>query len=147
MPWRPMVLWDIEAPIFSRQSAHRWRWGCQPYAPTGGPLPQRQFLVLISVRGWVDPRDIVRLEGLGQLKKSNDLIGNRTRDLRLCSILSQRTTLPRVSKVSATFIKTWQSCTPTAPGHDKMLQIQDCTSKINPKLLRVLVLVTCHGGP
>jgi hypothetical protein len=27
------VLWDVEAPTFSRQSGHRWRWGCQPYAP------------------------------------------------------------------------------------------------------------------
>jgi hypothetical protein len=27
-------LWDVEAPTSSRQSAHRWRWGCQPYAPS-----------------------------------------------------------------------------------------------------------------
>jgi hypothetical protein len=24
--WRPIGLWHVEAPIFSRQSAHRWRW-------------------------------------------------------------------------------------------------------------------------
>jgi hypothetical protein len=32
-PWRPIRLWDVEAPAFSSKSAHRWRWGCQPYAP------------------------------------------------------------------------------------------------------------------
>jgi hypothetical protein len=24
---------NVEAPTYCRQSAHRWRWGCQPYAP------------------------------------------------------------------------------------------------------------------
>jgi hypothetical protein len=37
----------------------------------------------------------VRLEGLGQLNKFNDLIGNRTRDLPACNIIPQPTTLPR----------------------------------------------------
>jgi hypothetical protein len=40
-------------------------------------LPQGRFLAFISVRGWVYPRAIVRLEGLGQLKNSNYLIGNQ----------------------------------------------------------------------
>jgi hypothetical protein len=38
----------------------------------------------------------MRLEGLRQLKKVNDFIGNRTRDLPACSTVPQPTTLPRV---------------------------------------------------
>jgi hypothetical protein len=37
----------------------------------------------------------VRLEVLGQLKKSNNFVENRTRDLPVCSIMPQPTTLPR----------------------------------------------------
>jgi hypothetical protein len=38
----------------------------------------------------------VLLEGLGQLKKSSDLIGNRTDDLPACSIVPQPAALLRV---------------------------------------------------
>jgi len=48
----------------SRQSVHE---GGKVVSPTHRPpLPQETFLVLIFVRGWVDPRAIVRPEGLCQ---------------------------------------------------------------------------------
>jgi hypothetical protein len=42
-------------------------------------------------------RAIVLLEGLGQLKKFNYLIGNRIGDLPACRINPQPTTLPHAS--------------------------------------------------
>jgi hypothetical protein len=50
-----------------RQSAHEGGKGCQPYAPAAF-TPQEIILVLISVRGWVDPRALVRPKRLCQWK-------------------------------------------------------------------------------
>jgi hypothetical protein len=61
----------------------------------GRSLPPGRFLVLISVRGRAETTAIVRLEGLGKLKNSIYLNGNRTRDLPACRIQPQATTLPR----------------------------------------------------
>jgi hypothetical protein len=60
-------LWDVEAPTFSRKSAHRGRWGCQLYAPAV-IYPQEVSWYSFLLEADSTPRAIVRLEGLGQLK-------------------------------------------------------------------------------
>jgi hypothetical protein len=42
-PWRPIGLWDVQDPTLSRKSAHRWRWVCQLYLPTGFYSPEILF--------------------------------------------------------------------------------------------------------
>jgi len=94
---RPLGLQKAEAPRISRQSAHE---GGKVVSTTNRPpLPPGD---IISVRDWVNPPTpgaIMRPIGLSELKNSNDLIGNRTRDLPACSAVPQPTAPPRADSV------------------------------------------------
>jgi hypothetical protein len=71
-------------------------------------LPPGKFLVLISLRGWVNPKTIVWLEGLGKLKKFTSS-GTRTSDLPACSSASTNytTACPRQWIVSNIILMQW----------------------------------------
>jgi hypothetical protein len=91
-PWRPLGLREVEAPTFSDI---RLIDGGKVVSPTRRQFfTPRKFPGTHFCRGSVDPRAIVRLEGLGKLKKSTSS-GTRTGDLPACSIMPQPTTLPR----------------------------------------------------
>jgi hypothetical protein len=90
----PIRLWDVEAPTFFRQSAHRRLWSCQPYSPAGRPLPPTPSK--FSVRSRINPRATARLDESGKFnKKCNNVNGNRTSDLPACRIVLQPTMLLR----------------------------------------------------
>jgi hypothetical protein len=89
--WRPLGLRDFEAPTFSDI---RLTDGGKVVSPTRRPL--------FTPRKIVEPRAIVRLEGLGKLKKST-LSGTQTGNLPVCSIVPQPTTQPRAPAFHSAF--------------------------------------------
>jgi hypothetical protein len=65
----------------------------------GHPLRPARSLVLISIRGRIDPQGHSVAGRITSIEKSNNLIGNRTCDLPAYSKVPQPTTLPRAPKV------------------------------------------------
>jgi hypothetical protein len=47
-PWKLIELWDVKDPTLSRQSAHRWRQSCQPYAPAVLCSPEKLLFFNVS---------------------------------------------------------------------------------------------------
>jgi hypothetical protein len=58
------------------------------------------------------PRGVVGLEKLGQPKKSNELVGNRTRDLSVCSIVKE---IKKKRKIKMTIQEELYNVTATSP--------------------------------
>jgi hypothetical protein len=90
--------------------------------PAGRPLPpQEDSWYSFLFRGSVDPKAIVRLEGLGQLKKIHP-IGTRTRDFPACSVVPQPTTLPRAPTLKQILMKIrYEFVNSTDLAYDRLL--------------------------
>jgi len=73
---RPLRLQKVKVTRISKQSAYE---SGKVVSPTHRPtLPQEIFLIFMSVRGWVNPRAIVRQEGLSKWKIPVTPSGNET---------------------------------------------------------------------
>jgi hypothetical protein len=91
-PWRPIGLWDVEAPTFSRLRLMDGGEVSLKRRPHFAPrkFPCIHFCYRLS---WPQGRSAGGR--IRSIEKSSDLIGNRINDLPACSVVPQPTTLPR----------------------------------------------------
>jgi hypothetical protein len=84
--YRPWGSRKLRLPDF--KTIGTWMWQ-DSALHTGHLYPQEIFLVLISVRGWVNPGGPSVAGRIMSMKNSNDTIGNRSHDLLVCSTVPQ----------------------------------------------------------
>jgi hypothetical protein len=84
----PVRFYDVKDSTFSRQSAHRWRWSCQPHASAAALLPRSILFVSDTHLCYTlsKPQGLVRLEERIILKRIKK-VGRDSLD----RILTQRT--------------------------------------------------------
>jgi hypothetical protein len=78
---------------------------------------QEISLVLISVRGWVNP------SAAGRMKNSNDTIGNWTRNLPTCGAVPQPTAPPRALLLARRGSSTMNTSVPTEWKQEECIRI------------------------